>query len=166
MQEFCSINWPLLYESPHEGVHGYTINNNDSLLAAHPKPMSHCESLPTQAYKQVWKDIAKQKERNWQRTTQKQKNKNLEMQRWKENGDNREEKSHRDGKERKQRANLPQAVLPVHSHIHLIHPALRNSPRWNQQTHTWGRETETVYSSHHAQLCSWIFTLSLWLIIQ
>ena len=32
----------------------HTINNNDSSIAVHPKPVSHCESLPTQPYKQVW----------------------------------------------------------------------------------------------------------------
>lgn len=30
---------------------------------------------------------------------------------------------------------LPHAVLPVYSHKHLVHAALRNSSRWNQQTH-------------------------------
>lgn len=30
---------------------------------------------------------------------------------------------------------LPDAVLPVYSHIHLVDAALRNSSRWNQQTH-------------------------------
>lgn len=30
---------------------------------------------------------------------------------------------------------IPHVVLPLNRHIHLIHPALRNRPRWNQQTH-------------------------------
>lgn len=34
------------------------------------------------------------------------------------------------------RSNSPQAVFPVHGHIHLVHAALRHGPRRNQQTHT------------------------------
>lgn len=67
---------------------------------------------------------------------------------------------------KRERQNLPQAVLPVHSHIHLIHPTLRNSTRWNQQTHACRRDDKGgrmdaginneihrwIYQFHHAQL--------------
>lgn len=70
-----------------------------------------------------------------------------------------------------ERQNLPQAILPVHSHIHFIHPALRNSTRWNQQTDSCRRKDRgsrmdgsrsnefqpRIYQFHHAQLNYWIW---------
>lgn len=61
----------------------------------------------------------------------------------------------------KERQNLPQAILPVHSHIHFIHPAMRNSTCWNQQTDSCRRKDRGsrmnefhhwIYQFHHAQL--------------
>lgn len=38
----------------------------------------------------------------------------------------------------KRRGRVPHVVLPLNRHVHLVHPALRNRPRRNQQTHPWG----------------------------
>lgn len=40
-----------------------TINNNDSSLAVDPKPISNCESLPTQPYKQIWEATGQEKDK-------------------------------------------------------------------------------------------------------
>lgn len=46
-------------------------------------------------------------------------------------------------KEARKTANLPQTVLSVHRHVHLVHPTLRNSTSRNQETHTCEEEEET-----------------------
>lgn len=33
------------------------------------------------------------------------------------------------------RGTLPHCLLPVHRHVHLVHPSLRDSTRWHQQAH-------------------------------
>lgn len=33
---------------------------------------------------------------------------------------------------------LPHCLLPVHRHVHLVHPSLRDSTRWHQQAHACG----------------------------
>lgn len=55
----------------------------------------------------------------------------------------------------RERQNLPQAVLPVHSHIHLIHPSLRNSTRWNQQAHACREEKDT--GGRNNEIHHWIY---------
>lgn len=39
---------------------------------------------------------------------------------------------------REWRGTLPHCLLPVHRHVHLIHPSLRDSTRWHQQAHACG----------------------------
>lgn len=124
----------------------HTINNDDSSLAVHPKPVSHCESPPRNHPNRSEKPLPRRKtEKYRQRKTKKHKEHRGRCRDEEKNGDNREQhkerKSHREEKLReRERQNLPQAVLPVHSHIHLIHPTLRNSTCWNQQTHACRRE--------------------------
>lgn len=38
---------------------------------------------------------------------------------------------------------LPHVVLPLNRHVHLVHSALRNGPRRNQQTHPWEAQKQT-----------------------